>query len=452
MEPAAAGVLYAAENLIQGAAALVKGITHPTLPIKANLTRIGSVPLQRSQHTISVVKGRAYVFGGEIANDTLADNAMHIIILPSSGVLDADYTSIPARSANGLDDVPNARKGHSATVIGDRIYIFGGEGVGVENEPGRIWVYDTISNTWSFLDPAAGTLFPDQRVGHSAVSSDLPGPQTTTFRESAPQAPADPAKVVPEPAEADSWGTIFVAGGIEVESKKLAVEALAFDVRTRTWRNLPSPPSREGARLSLIGDRLYTYGGKEGELRNSDTTERLDVSRVWTHAAGGPPPLATGWIWEEVSHSKPESEMATTPVRPTPRSNSGLVGLTTGQGRHYLLAIGGQGDAGDLVDDIWALQLPSEKSTAAATKDGIRAGIKRDTHESQWAEVLYKYVDTKGEEVTGELSRNHQGVGKRRNFAVAKGTEVDGATAVVWGGVDADGQTLGDGWMITVDR
>jgi hypothetical protein len=63
MEPAAAGILYAAQDVLSGAAALVKGITHPTQPIRANLRRITSVPLPRSQHTVSIVKGRAYIFG-----------------------------------------------------------------------------------------------------------------------------------------------------------------------------------------------------------------------------------------------------------------------------------------------------------------------------------------------------------------------------------------------------
>jgi hypothetical protein len=63
MEPAAVGILYAAQDVLSGAAALVKGITHPTQPIRANLTRLTSVPLPRSQHTVSIVKGRAYIFG-----------------------------------------------------------------------------------------------------------------------------------------------------------------------------------------------------------------------------------------------------------------------------------------------------------------------------------------------------------------------------------------------------
>lgn len=70
MEPTAAGILYAAQDVLSGAAALVKGITHPTQPIRANLTRIASVPLPRSQHTVSIVKGRAYVFGKTMPLDS----------------------------------------------------------------------------------------------------------------------------------------------------------------------------------------------------------------------------------------------------------------------------------------------------------------------------------------------------------------------------------------------
>jgi hypothetical protein len=116
------------------------------------------------------------------------------------------------------------------------------------------------------------------------------------------------------------------------------------------------------------------------------------------------------------------------------------------------LVIGGEGENSQFLDDIWALQLPPESSTAAATKDSIRATMKRDTHESEFAEVLYKYVDTKGEEETEIPGEPKRGLGARGYFSTANGSEVDGATALVWGGVDANGKVLSDGWLITVDR
>jgi len=329
--------------------------------------------------------------------------------------------------------------------------MFGGEGKGVANEKGRVWVYDTISNTWSYLDPAEDTLFPSQRTGHASASSDLPSPKTTTYVEKAPQAPADPAKHVPEPPEANSYGTIFVVGGRDTSSNDLANDALAFDVKTRTWTNIPTPSGqpREGASLALIGSRLYRFGGKGIETFASGATEYVDASHVWTHAERGTTPVASGWSWEEVKH---RDSQGSTAIAPQARADAGLVGVTTGQGRHYLLAVGGETEDGSYLDDIWALQLAPERSTAAAAKDTIRAGIKRDTHESQWAEVVYRYVDTKGEEEREIPGKPKRGLGARGHFAIAKGTEVDGATCVVWGGVDTNGSVLDDGWMITVDR
>lgn len=450
MEPAATGVLSAAEHLLEGAVALVKGIKHPTLPIKANLTHISTIPLPRSEHTISVIKGRAYIFGGEVESAKLADNTMHVVILPSSGVLEADYTTFAARAENGYDDLPSPRKGHAAVVIGDSIYIFGGEGDGVANEKGRIWVYSTVSNTWSHLDPAPGTSFPAQRTAHASASSDLPGPKTTTYHERAPQAPADPAKFVPEPAESDSWGTIFVLGGRDTSTGQLLDDAWAFDVKTRTWSTIPSPlgPATEGASASVVGEYLYLFGGKSTGDSTTASIQCLDASHVWQHAQGGTTPLTAGWAWKAIEHTSSGEPSAS--IAPSARSGAGLVDVTTGQGRHYLLALCGESAPGTYLDDIWALQLAPERSSAAAIKDGIRARIKQDTHEAQWAQVMCRHVDAKGEEEES-AGVSARGIGARARFAAARGTEVDGATCVVWGGV-GDGGVYGDGWMITVER
>ncbi|KAJ8112646.1 hypothetical protein OPT61_g5043 [Boeremia exigua] len=445
MEPATAGIL----DVLQGAAALVKGITHPTLPLQANLTRIPSVPLPRSQHSISIVKGRAYIFGGETAPGHLADNDMYIIILPSSGVLDADYTSKPARAANGLDDVPGPRKGHTAVVIGDTIYVFGGEGNNVSDEKGRVWAYHTVSSTWSFLDSTPGTLSPSHRVGHTSASADLPRARFVTYQENSPQQPADPSKNVPEPPTDDTWGTIFVVGGREISSGNLATDALAFDVKTRTWSNIPSPPGipREGASLVLAGTKLYYFGGKGIETFASGALQYLDVAPVFAHAEGGTTPLTSGWGWQEVLHQESSDLSA-----PQARSNAGIVEVTTGQGRQYLLIVGGQAENSNCLDDIWTFQLPSEHASAAATKDAIRTTMRRDTHEATWAEALYGFVDAKGEE-EGEIPGKPKcGIGNRNQFAIARGTEVDGATCVIWGGIDSLGNTLANGWLVTVSR
>jgi len=61
----AVGALYGVETILQGAAAAAKGIYDPTLPLKAKVVPVSDITLPRVHHTVSIIKGRAYVFGGK---------------------------------------------------------------------------------------------------------------------------------------------------------------------------------------------------------------------------------------------------------------------------------------------------------------------------------------------------------------------------------------------------
>lgn len=65
----AAGAFYAVETFVEGAVAAVKGIYDPTLPLKTDLVPVKDIDLPRYAHTVSLVKGRAYVFGGITSKD-----------------------------------------------------------------------------------------------------------------------------------------------------------------------------------------------------------------------------------------------------------------------------------------------------------------------------------------------------------------------------------------------
>ena len=125
-----------------------------------------------------------------------------------------------------------------------------------------------------------------------------------------------------------------------------------------------------------------------------------------------------------------------------------MIQVTTGQGRNYLLLIGGQSQSGETLEDIWSLQLKPEGMTAASFKDAARVAIKKETNEASWDEV--KYLDENG--VLIQEGQPGRSIGPRKGLAAAKGTEVDGASVIVWGGVGWDGKVRGDGLMITVDR
>ena len=170
-------IVYGVEKVVEGAVLTAKGIYDPTLPLKAELTPLTSIDVPLAYHSISIVKGRAYLFGGKTigqgGNVEVSDNGMHIVILPSSGIESTDYKKIESSG-----DAPPKRYGHSAAVIDDMIYITGGYGENDEllNENGRVWVFDTVSNKFSHLDPADQVEKPGPRAYGAAVTSEHPRP------------------------------------------------------------------------------------------------------------------------------------------------------------------------------------------------------------------------------------------------------------------------------------
>jgi hypothetical protein len=135
---------------------------------------------------------------------------MHMIVLPSSGIESTDYRCIEPTSAS-----PPARYGHSAAVIDDQIYIFGGsDSNGPLEEKGKVWVFDTDTNSWSSLNAAVGDV-PQPRMWAAATASAQPQPEHQRTDENvAPQLPPDPAKMVPEPLSPSTYGTFVVYGGV----------------------------------------------------------------------------------------------------------------------------------------------------------------------------------------------------------------------------------------------
>ena len=165
---------YAAETAVEGAVGAGIALAQATMPLKASWKRIPLADsLPRSSHSLSIVKGVAYIFGGEIRPREPVDNDIHSISLPSSGNISADYKVIPAAGT----EIPQARVGHTANAIDDKIYVFGGRG-GKEMTPlaekGRVWVFDTVSKKWAFLDPSEGSSYPEPRSYHASAATAYP--------------------------------------------------------------------------------------------------------------------------------------------------------------------------------------------------------------------------------------------------------------------------------------
>lgn len=434
MEPGLVAAFYGVETAIEGAVGAAFAIAKSSMPLKGSFTRIPSKPIPRSSHSLSVIKGRAYIFGGEERPREPVDNAVHVLTIPGSTVEEADYRLVPAQASSDGGEIPSPRVGHTAAVVGDRIYVFGGRG-GKEMKPleeqGRVFVFDTKLNRWSHLDPPHGSPYPEGRSYHASTANEHPLPSDQDHTERPIGSP-----------DLDDHGTVFIHGGCTAEGRQ--ADVWAFDVASRTWSKFPDAPgvARGGPCLTVAQGRLYRFGGFDGKTELGQQIDYLKLSRSTFYDKGGHGELVVlpKGKWESIP-------FPTGKIGPGNRSVAGLQPITTGQGRNFLLLFlgetepssGGHESAGKFASDVWTFMLHPDGLTAASIKDATRQAVGAETGEGSWAEVEVPEATMK------EGTVDHPG--KRGWFA----SDVGDGKVVIWGGVNEDNERLGDGWLLTVE-
>lgn len=529
------------------------GQAQPTDPtLQATWERIFVPSLPRSSHSINVVAGNAYVFGGEIEPRKPVDNDMHVIVLPYSSA-SADYVAVKAKAAprsepvqiptvveptaedesedkgkdknlsdvdltgseqvadkqkepahaspdrSSLGAVPGPRVGHATAVIGSRIFLFGGRGgpdMAALEEFGRVWVFDTKTNLWSYLDPLLPTVepvspafadkrqhYPAARSYHSAVGVSLPRDFSSKSRgqrqswaqwaqgdsetRGTPQNPiVGNVASNSRDEDEDGYGTFIVHGGCFTEGR--ANDVWAFDVRSKVWQQLPSAPgaARGGTTLALAGGKLWRFGGFNGEGEEGGQLDWLELGIDSFNDRSGEADilLSAKGEWKSIlaeelvsaalgaeatGEDDSTKPLAKTMSHPWPghRSVAGLHTVTIGgpSGREYLLLVLGERDpsndghnaAGKFWDDVWAYELPRH-SVAASWLGGSHAAA---AGEGKWFKVE---TDAYDEEDVGAA----KGPGPRGWFATAHMGELEERGVALWGGLDAQNSRLGDGWIL----
>lgn len=467
MDPA---TLLVAEQVVsttvEGAALASIGLAQSTQPLSATFTRITSEAfLPRSSHTLIVVEGRAYIFGGKNEKGILAGNEMHIVTLPLETRTDGepDYKCVPALGENdAVQAVPQPRSGHSACAIGKRIYVLGGQGSEADalDEKGRIWVFDTSSLHWSSLDPEHEN-YPSPRIyaGCAASEDPLPPGSDGKLKALGAQIQETISKTVPSIVKkpsppAEPHGTLFVSGGRFPTRSEPLRDSWAFSIASQTWTQLsstpssgvPSPPS-----LALAQNRLYIISSSseiESEIHHlslpkslllrsdsKDETDDAELPSSWQTVSFPSNPIAPG---------------------PRPRQGAGLLPITTGNGRGYLLYFFGEklstsasttsqeDEAPIFWSDAFSYQLPASVVSPAGVKDSTRSTLGVDTGGGTWAEVKV-IANEEGRGKLEEEGKSHPGP---RGWFGSDG--IGGAQVVLWGGIDGRGQTEGDGWIISI--
>ncbi|KAL8825393.1 MAG: hypothetical protein Q9170_007807 [Blastenia crenularia] len=463
MDPATFVVAeQAVSTTVEGAALAGIGLAQSTQPLNATFTRITSEAfLPRFSHSITAVAGKAYIFGGQDSSDKLADDNVHIIKLPAkkpSNVGEPEYKCVPSLGEEDDEKVPGARTGHTACALGHRLYIFGGKGPDGQalEENGKVWVFDTETLRWNYLEPSTEQPYPKSRYQHSAVASEHPLPNsnvsdTASYAEQIKSTVSKiPAMIGKASAPKEPHGSFIICSGLSSASN-LLTDVWTFTIATKIWSALPSipqmpfPPS-----LAFANYSLYTLGGSS-KVGNEIHHLQLEPS-TYKDARGT----------ADLGLKAKESEWSTLPFPtnpltpgPQPRKGAGMLPITTGNGRLYLLYFlgekvksGEEKEETEYWSDTWSYQTPAVDVAPAGIKDKTRSLMGISTGEGTWAEV--KVVPN--EEGSGGLEREGKShPGPRGWFgSCALGKDFDGGGIVLWGGINAKGETEGEGWLVSV--
>ncbi|GAB2256867.1 hypothetical protein Droror1_Dr00022926 [Drosera rotundifolia] len=109
------------------------------------LDQSGTGPGARSSHAISIVGRKVYAFGGEFTPRVPVDNNLY--------VYDLDDQSWSLANAEG--EIPPPRIGVTMAAINGIIYVFGGRDA-TRKELNELYSYDTTTSKWSLLSSGDG--------------------------------------------------------------------------------------------------------------------------------------------------------------------------------------------------------------------------------------------------------------------------------------------------------
>ena len=509
MEPGLGAAAYAAETAIEGIAAGAIAVARSTVPLKVRFHRLASPSpaLKRFSHTLNVIKGRAYVFGGD--GDIVGSNcdaAMHVITLPMDlNMKDTDFQKLPAvaktpahdkeggvgtesikkgQSGKHSGNIPAARAGHCSSVIGERIYIFGGSSPTGSDDPtvppntpldenGKVYVFSTIDKVWEVLSPnedgcrdgvplprnyasSSSTVHPvpiRSENGDGKVKSDL---MTEEARLNLISSQGGAALTATDEQQDEGHGTLFLHGGYDSDQNLLR-DFWAYDIASRIWSRWPDVPGSDveagEGNICCVDSRVWRCGDGFGKVAHFDIV-RNQFDDMSGRGELGVSPKSGDWgihlfgvkSGNEELEKQVEERMGGKPTNtdslfPARRKRSGFVPVTTGQGRDYLLLFMGEKGPRDVAGDVWSFQISSEKKSAAAFKDEVRKMIGKETGVEQWAkaEVLESTREDGVLDYPKGLSR----------FGSSPGGDIDGV--VIWGGIGPGGEVSSTGWIMTME-
>jgi hypothetical protein len=186
----------------------------------------GVAPMKREGHSAVSLDGMLIVFGGCYL-DKQCFNDVHVYFTNKQLWVPVKTVGLP----------PTEREGHTATVVGDRMVVYGGSSQ--LGYLGDVYVLKTSLSTesgeelvmaWGRPDVGTSITTPPGREGHSETLVD---------------------------------SRIFYIGGYT--EKGFTNELLVLDTASMSWEephvSSLKPPAREGHSANLYNERIYIWGG-----------------------------------------------------------------------------------------------------------------------------------------------------------------------------------------------
>lgn len=247
------------------------------------------MPTPRVDPSVAVLDGKIYVIGGELGEE----------IGPPHPTVVEVFDTRTRRWSSG-PDLPAARRGAGAAVLGGKIYVVGGEKRPDAPLPKVGYVLDPKLGRWQELPamPTARTLLgvASFRGRIWAVGGSAPDEGATSLVES-----FDPVHATWRTEAALPWegagdaavagGALYVFGGSDGTASD--IDSLAVFAGDH-WENLPPMPTGRSSFASATdGERIYVVGGWQGgdPLRTAalKTLEIYDTrTKTWRTSADPP--------------------------------------------------------------------------------------------------------------------------------------------------------------------
>jgi len=243
------------------------------------------MPTERGWGTACTVRDQIYVIGGYYYSKSSG-----VSIFNSVEIYD-----VKTDTWSKGKSMPTARHSFAASVVGDKIYIIGGENQSRKSVD-AVEIYDTTTDTWSTGEsmPTARYYTTSSKVGdkiyviggydnsnyNARVYDTVEIYDTQTDTWSTGQSMLTPRRCLTSSAVGDK---IYAIGG--EDNKDNIVNAIEiYDTKTNSWSTGESmPTARYHLTSSVVGDKIYAIGGRNSKTAFLNNVEIYDTkTSTWS--------------------------------------------------------------------------------------------------------------------------------------------------------------------------